>query len=282
MKQTLCILFLSIVSLHGQSSLSVVHETVPRALFLEAGGKQVNTILRGENLAELQKISIKNQGRFVNTIFTQLAPPSTTSRGVTFIASAEAALNSHYTIEAITKNGAILSIPMTLTVVPVGDGRATPPDTATLQEVTRAQSGNRIVVSEKLAPVITGTQPSPLILAPKSGVQTVYIQGRNLEGITEVRVRKFDKKPLYRGAQGLLPSRFKGGGIEVDMTVGLGTTIGSKFVLDFMVKKYLAASLSLTIGTPLEVTLLTTPSPTPLPLSNEIVIPLKPKVESSP
>lgn len=277
------LIFLLTTSLNllSQTSLPVVSETVPRILFLEAGGKQVNTIFRGDQLAELEKVFVKNLGATAKTIFTQLAPPSSNSRGVVFIASPVCQIGSNYTVHAVSKNGTVIDIPMSLTVVPLGDPRATLADTATLEQVTQKQNNQRIVVAEKLAPIVTMTKPNPLILAPKNQSQTVLLIGRNLESITEVRVRKFDAKPLYRGSQGILPSRIVSEGLEVDILVGPKTVLGSKFVLDLMVKKYLAASVSLTVGNLPELSMIQEVIPTLPPVPNEVVIPLRPKPNSA-
>ncbi|MDZ4789247.1 MAG: hypothetical protein SH807_09930 [Blastochloris sp.] len=286
---------LLINSLLAQDLLPTVKDTVPQILFLEAGGKQVNTILRGENLQGLQKIQVTKQGRPVRAIFTQLGPPEQNRRGITFIASEQSTLGTFYTLQGLTKEGSIVTIPMSLTIVPLGDSRATLSDTATLAEVTRVQNSSRVVVSETLAPVVTSTQPNPLILAPNKDKQTIILQGRNLEGITEVRVRKANKKPLYRGNQGLLPSRITERGLEVDVIVGTGTAMGSTFTLDLMVKKFLADSISLSVGIPVVATVqevFTAPLPSaanPVEVTveevqtpKEIVIPLKRKTNNTP
>jgi hypothetical protein len=135
-----------------------------------------------------------------------------------------------------------------LTVVKLGDPKATLPDTATLAEATEVQAGRRIVVAQPLVPVITATVPSPLIFPPGAEVRKVLIEGRNLQDITEVRVRKAEVPPRYKGNQGLLPFRRNELGIEVEIVTGSGTVPGSRYILDLMVKRYLAASAYLSVG----------------------------------
>jgi hypothetical protein len=250
MMRALILLAGFIGSLQAQTQGPLVNEVVPKALYLEAGGKQITCILRGTNLHLLKQVQMKKQGQPVGAIYTQLGPASDNRRTLSFMASPQCVPGNEYQVVGITVEGAVMALPVPLTVVRAGDPKATLPDTATLEERTQIQEGNRIVVSQALAPVVTGTIPAPLVIAPQAETQKILIQGRNLKSITEVRIRKSETSARYKGAQGILPFRTVDGAIEVEILTGTTVAPGSRFTVDLMVKKYLAASVLMTVDYP--------------------------------
>jgi hypothetical protein len=229
-----------------------IQEVLPGTLRIEAGGRQIHGILRGENLQLLKEARVMQEGRMVNTFFLRLGLSSENRREFTLLASPQCQLGGGYQVEGVLFDGSSILWPMNLTVVPLGDTQATPTDTASLEESAQIQSGQRIVVSANAAPTITGTIPSPLAVIQGGQSHKLIIQGKNLQGITEVRIRKSDREPKYRGNQGLVPFRHVPQGLEIEVTAGAGTPVGSKFVVDLMVKKYLAASALLAVKSSVE------------------------------
>ncbi|NJK92871.1 MAG: hypothetical protein HC904_14250 [Blastochloris sp.] len=213
---SLCLLPL----IHALAASPQISEVVPSAVFLENSGRQVNIILRGSGLNEIKELQIRRGGVPVPSLFARVGVPSDTRRGATLIASEKAPLGGEYQIMLLLRDGTEVPLSLPLSVVPVGDPKATAADTASLLEAAKVASGQRMVISERVAPVITGTQPSPLSLPPASEPRTILIQGRNLKDITEVRVRKADKPARYQGKQGLVPHRITEQGVEVDLQVG--------------------------------------------------------------
>jgi hypothetical protein len=253
-----------------------VEEVVPQVICLEAGGKQITSILRGSDLKLLVKAQVWADGKPIKAVFTQLGPPSDSRRTLSFLASPQCPLGSGYQVMATGQDGGYVRLPVLLTIVPIGDDRATLPDTANLAEVTQIQSGQRIVVSEAVAPLVTATIPNPLLIPPTGETKKILIQGRNLQGITEIRVRKFESPARYKGDQGLVPFRQLGEDIEVQLVASATTVMGTRYRMDLMVKKYLAASLVVMVGFPSATPIAPTPQ-TSQP--NEVVIPLIPKAE---
>jgi len=98
--------------------------------------------------------------------------------------------------------------------------------------------------------VVTATIPAPLVIPPDGKLQKVLIQGKNLKEITEVRVRKSGSPARYKGAQGLLPFRKILDGLEVEVVAATTTVVGTEFILDLLVKRYLAASVLMKVGYP--------------------------------
>lgn len=235
-------------SLQGQTLSKQVTEVVPKSIFLEAGGRQVTAILRGSGVPSFRQIQVKRQGQAVRAIYTQLGMASDNRRTVSFIASPGCPLSGDYQVLAMTTDGSSLVLPVSLTVVKAGDPKATLPDTASLAEAADVKAGRRIVVSEPLAPVVTATVPAPLVVPPDGQLQKILIQGKNLQEITEVRVRKAGSPARYKGSQGLLPFRQRPEGIEVEVVASPETVLGTEYILDLMVKRYLAASVLMKVG----------------------------------
>jgi hypothetical protein len=236
-------------SLAAQNFQPEVKELVPPAIYLEAGGRQVTSIVRGTNLNLLTKVQVKKRGQLVWDIYTQMGPASDNRRTLSFLASPQCEVESHYEVIAVTAEGNVL-IPLTLSVVAFGDAKATLSDSASLNEKTQNQSGSRIVISQPMAPLITATVPSPLLIEPNGQGKKILIQGENLISITEVRVRREDGPKRYKGDQGLLPFLQTPKGIAVEVMVGSTVPVGSKYILDLLVRKYLTASVLITVGYP--------------------------------
>ena len=244
-------LFFGVASaLQGQVVEAQITEVVPKVLYLEAGGRQVTVILRGKSLQSLRQVQVLRQGQQVRAIYSRLGTASENRRTVSFIANTTCPLVADYQVIVTLSDGTPVVLPLSLAVVKVGDPKATLPDTATLAEAADVKAGRRIVVAEPLAPVVTATIPAPLVIPPDGKLQKVLIQGKNLKEITEVRVRKSGSPPRYKGAQGLLPFRKILDGVEVEVVAATTTAVGTEFILDLLVKRYLAASVLMKVGYP--------------------------------
>jgi len=245
--------------LQGQTRIG---EVIPQEVFLEAGGRQILLVLRGEGLKNIRTVEAVYKQTADTFLFVQPGPAGDNRMPLTVLARPEAPLGRGHVLVAKTSSGVDLPLSVKIELVPVGDARATKPDTATALEAVEAAKGRRVVVLEERAPKITATVPSPLYVLPDGRTQTLLIKGVNLQQVTDVRVRKASEPAHYTQEQGKLPMRQTPAGIEVDITATPDTPLESKYFLDLMIRDYLAETVAFVV----------TKQPPPPPASTRIPV----------
>lgn len=225
----------------------------PNKIFLEAGGRQVNIMMEGSNLHLLKSIAVTQEGYSVKKIYARMGVKKSTLRGVALVAAPDVTIGEGYSIAVKTKNGPLLDVPVEIIVVEAGDERADRHHGESFEEtVLQGEGESNAIIPHGLAPEVTSVEPSPLRLLPNGETQTFEIRGVNLERIDDVRVRKADADPKYRGRKGKVPFRYRevDGVIEVPMRATARTQMGAQFKMDFLIKGFLAMSVPFSIGDP--------------------------------
>lgn len=239
---------------------TVIQSVSPATIHVAAGGGQSWVILRGQGLAAVTELRSALNGRPGTHLIGRPAPEQGGQREFVLMARPDAPLGP-VRVVALTPAGAV-PVPARFEIVAAGDPRAgksvRPAD---ISEAARNPAQRTILVDRTQVPAVMATVPSPLIVAPDGKSIPLRLLGRNLERVTEVRIRREAEPARYRGNQGMLPFRRVEGGLEVDVVASRSTAMGSRYAIDLMVEKFLATSVVLEVGVP--------PPPAPPPPSVE-------------
>ncbi|MDD5262492.1 MAG: hypothetical protein PHD76_11670 [Methylacidiphilales bacterium] len=244
-----------------------IREVVPGKVYLETSGLEIPLMLHGTGFKTLTKAEAFYEGNPDPYLSVQLGVPGENRVSVTLIARPDTPLGPGHSLRLKTEDEAWVEVPLVLEIVAPGDKRATKPNTASALEAVEVAKGKRVVISESKAPVITNTVPKPLYVEPNGQSQTLVLKGRNLQSITDVRVRKASQPPKYRNQEGILPARLRQDTIEVDVLATPDTPVGEKYALDLMIKEYLAGTVTFVVGKPAP------PQAAPVPAPRVIEIP---------
>ncbi len=227
-----------------------IREVVPGKVYLETNGFEIPLMLHGSGFKALTKAEAFFQGDPDPYLSVQLGVPGENRVSVTLIARPDTPLGPGHSLRVKTEDDTWVEVPLTLEIVAPGDKRATKPNTASALEAVEVAKGKRVVISEGKAPVVTDTVPKPLYIEPNGQTQTLLLKGRNLQSITDVRVRKALQPPKYRNQEGILPARLRQDTIEVDVLATPDTPVGEKYALDLMIKEYLAGTVMFVVSKP--------------------------------
>lgn len=228
-------------------------ECVPSNVFLEAGGRQLDVLVKGDGLEQMKDVVLSRPGGKAGEIYARLGPWETGRRGLLLIARGDAAQGVPFQASAVMTSGERQALPLQVVLVPPGDKRATADlqnNEASLQEQVeqaKKKKATTLVVAQDKLPVVTLTVPDPLHVPPDGKPHTLLLKGANLDAITDVRIRPREKPASYRGKAGQLPFRHKEGMLEVDVAATPQTRLGAVYMLDLLVQKFRAASVELPV-----------------------------------
>lgn len=221
----------------------------PEQVFVEAGGSQSWIILRGSKLEEIRELRSFIRGKVTDHVIGKPAPLRGGTREFVLMARPDATLGP-VVLVAVLASGTV-SVPVKAEIVAVGDPRARfSGKVQDLSEAARREASATIVAEADQVPQVESTIPYPLLVEPNGKVSILRLRGKNLEKVTDVRLRKEGAEARYRGKQGQLPFRQVPGGLEVEVVASRSTVLGSRFVIDLMVERYRAGSLALEVRVP--------------------------------
>ncbi|MDX6766858.1 MAG: hypothetical protein SFU85_08700 [Candidatus Methylacidiphilales bacterium] len=233
-------------SLQGQPVITALS---PKALVVEAGSVNGRAILRGSSLQTMREVRAVVGGKTSDYILARPLELPDGSRELRLLVRPDAP-PAVYRLVALGE-GWSLPVPGTVEVVPVGDRRAQMSGgEQDLREAARRSTSGTLVVDRATVPLVTGTYPSPLVLAPESRTRTVRLAGKNLDRVTDVRIRRETEEPRYRQNQGKLPFVCRDGFLDLSLVTGARTPVGTRYALDLMVEKFRAHTLVLEVGVP--------------------------------
>lgn len=228
----------------------VIQSASPNPVPVEAGGGQSWLIVRGTGLEAVREIRSLINGRVTDHVMGRPAPVQDGMREFVMLARPDAP-RGEIQLVGVEGGGARWDLPVRAVVVEPGDPRAAAAGKAAdLSQAARQGRGAPIIVDREQVPTVLATRPQPLMVEPNGRTATLVLQGRNLERVNDVRIRREGEAPRYRGKQGRLPFRSGNGALEVDVVAAPGTAMGTRYVLDLLVEQYLAASVPLVVGVP--------------------------------
>lgn len=239
-----------------------IKKVTPDTLYIERGKmEETCIIIEGTNLQQVRKALVYRDGKPYLPVFARFIPTASTSKKIAFLVAPNAELDGRYQIFLLTQNKKMVALPLRLHIVTPGDQRAQ----THLKESAKIPSINPTTPSApakpkslqldlSAAPSIERTKPSPLILPADGSEFPVLIEGKNLDKITQLRIRPANQSPRYRGDEGLIPFQKEDGGTSLSFYLKAPnerpssiSTISS-YTLDLIMDRYLAASLSVQIG----------------------------------
>jgi hypothetical protein len=254
---TWLVLSLSVAGLSVRGATPpVIQSASPSPLFVEAGGSQSWLILKGQGLEGVQGLRSRRDGVISTHLLGKPAPGQDGSREFVLLMRPDAPLGPMDVVAV--GEGFAVPVPVQLEVVPLGDARAQASGKlGDLSKTAQTSTTSTIVVDRSQVPEVLSTVPRPLMVAPDGQPHQVLLSGKNLQRVTDVRIRKEGDETRYRGRQGQIPFRQVVGGLELDVMAATRTPLGSRYIIDLMVDRFLATSVLLTVGTP--------PPPVPVP-----------------
>lgn len=223
-------------------------EVIPAVVDVEAGGSASQVLVRGPGAEKLTSLNVIANGRPVSYLLARYAGKGAGQITVVLQARKDSPRNLKYTL---TANGR--ELPLKIRIVSPGEAKQTGIPVASardVREVVREAQTSQVVISADQAPQVTRTLPEPLMIAPDGEGKTLQLWGKRLDTIDDVRVRRADQPPRYRGKQGQLPFRHQNGMLEVEVMATRNTPVGERYVLDLMVGKFKAVSVGFEIGHP--------------------------------
>ncbi len=239
------------VALLLMGSSLAAYEVVPEVVDVEAGGGASQVLVRGVGAETISSFEVLADGKRTSYLLARGGGKAAGQMTLVIQAREDAPRKIDY---QVTANGTRL--PLKIRVVDLGKAKQTgrpPASNQDIREVVREANTSQIVVSADQAPQVLRTFPAPLMVAPDGVAKKVQLQGKHLEAIDDVRVRKADQPPKYRGKQGKLPFTYANGVLEVELMASRRTALGEKYVLDLMVGKFKAQSVGFEIGQPINI-----------------------------
>lgn len=218
-------------------------------MILEAGSLDGRAILRGGGLDKLQELRSQRDGKTTDFVVGRPVALPDGSRELRILVRPDAPLGV-YPLVAVGP-GWVLPVPGRVEVVAVGDPRAQQSTQGQdLSELARRSRSQTIVADREQVPIVMGSNPDPLVIAPDGQARTIRLAGKNFDRVTDVRIRKEKDDPRYRQNQGKLPFARVDGYLDVRVVSSPQTPMGSKYYLDLMVGNFRATSVLLEVGTP--------------------------------
>lgn len=227
-----------------------IQRVTPNPIFIEAGGGQAWLIIQGTELTALREVRSRINGKVTDHVIGRPAPEQGGMREFVLLARPDAPRGRVELVAVVV--GGIIPLPVQAEVVEPGDTRAVgSKKAADISQAARAGRGQPIIVDRNQVPVVEKTRPSPLRVASDGKPVTLVLAGKNLDRVTDVRIRREEETARYRGKQGRLPFRFRDGVLEVDVVASHKTPLGTRYALDLLVEDYRSASVILEVGVPL-------------------------------
>ncbi len=235
----------------GVTARAQTLEVIPKRVDVEAGGGSSQVLVRGVGADTIEQFNILSNGKPTSYLLARGAGKATGQITVVIHAREDTPRKQQYVLAAGRQ-----VLPLQIRIVNPGEAKYTGRPNAPAQDIretVREANTSQIVVSADQAPQVLRTVPAPLLVAPDGETKTVQLIGKRLETIDDVRVRKADKPPKYRGKQGKLPFSYREGVLEVELMASRNTELGEKYVLDLMIGKFKAVSVGFEIGEPTNV-----------------------------
>jgi len=232
----------------GATFRAQAFEVIPAVVDVEAGGMSSQVLVRGAGADAIAEFKILANGKRTSYLLARSAGKTSGQITVIIHAREDTPRNQAYLLAAGDQ-----TLPLKIRVVNPGEARNTgrpPAGEQDIREVVRTANTAQIVVSADQAPKVLRTIPSPLMIAPDGQLKMVKLLGKRLEAVDDVRVRKADKPPKYRGKQGKLPFSYQTGMLKVELMASRNTAMGERYMLDLMVGKFKAVSVGFEIGHP--------------------------------
>ncbi|MEM6884302.1 MAG: hypothetical protein AAF571_04665 [Verrucomicrobiota bacterium] len=242
----ICLMVLGMICSLSPGALS--YEVIPAVIDVEAGGGSSQILLRGAGAENIEEVQVLANGKQTSYLLARTGGKAAGQVTVVIYGREDAPRNVKYTLAVDSR-----VLPLKIRVVNPGEAKNTGRVAASnqdIREVVLEANTGQIVVSANQAPQVLRTIPSPLMVAPDGLTKRVLLLGKRLEAIDDVRVRKADQPPKYRGKQGQLPFTYREGMLEVELMASRKTKLGEQYVLDLMVGKFKAFSVGFEIGEP--------------------------------
>lgn len=221
----------------------------PAVLVIEVGSVDGRAILRGSGLGNLEEVRGLREGKTNNYVVGRPIALPDGSHELRVLVRPDAPVGS-YSLVAVTPEGS-RPVPGRVEVVAVGDPRAQATSKGQdLNQAARKSKTNTIVADRDQVPQVTGTNPDPLMIPPDSQARTIRLAGRNLERVTDVRIRKEGDEARYRQNQSKLPFNRVEGFLDIRVVSDTKTPLGTKYWIDLMVENFRATSVLLEVGQP--------------------------------
>lgn len=228
---------------------SVTAGLSPAVLVVELGSVDGRAILRGSGMENLEEVRGLREGKTNNYVVGRPIALPDGSHELRVLVRPDAPLGS-YSLVAITSEGS-RPVPGRVEVVAVGDPRAQATAKGQdLNQAARKSKTNTLVADRDQVPQVTGTHPDPLMIPPDSQARTIRLAGRNLERVTDVRIRKDGDEARYRQNQSKLPFNRVEGFLDIRVVSDTKTPLGTKYWIDLMVENFRATSVMLEVGQP--------------------------------
>lgn len=246
---TILSLFLFAASLYAQdAALPIIREVIPETLYLQSGGlEQVGILIKGSNLDSIHSARVYKDGKEYRPILCTVTDSGPQIKKVQFLAASVTPLGNHYKVALVTEDNHTIPLSLKIEVVPAGDKRLLQPPPELVKAKKEKGRPKTLTISAEELPQISETLPSPLVIVVNGMNQKVILKGKNLEKVTEVRVRRSEKASSYGGKAGLIPFHMTPEGMELEVKATPDTLPGTKYSLDFIINKYVAAVVSFTV-----------------------------------
>lgn len=221
----------------------------PAVLVVELGSVDGRAILRGSGMENLEEVRGLREGKTNNYVVGRPIALPDGSHELRVLVRPDAPLGS-YSLVAVTPEGS-RPVPGRVEVVAVGDPRAQATSKGQdLNQAARKSKTNTLVADRDQVPQVTGTHPDPLMIPPDSQARTIRLAGKNLERVTDVRIRKDGDEARYRQNQSKLPFNRVEGFLDIRVVSDTKTPLGTKYWIDLMVENFRATSVMLEVGQP--------------------------------
>jgi hypothetical protein len=221
----------------------------PKELVVEAGSIEGRAILRGSGLKKMQDVRSHRDGETNDFIVGRPVALTDGSWELRMLVRPDAPLGIYPLL--VVGEGWTMPVPGTIEVVEPGNARAQKATQGQdLNEMARRSRNQTIVADRDQVPLIMGSHPDPLVVAPDGQTHIIRLAGKNFERVTDVRIRREKDEPRYRQNQGKLPFSRQQGFLDIRLVSGPQTPLGTKYWLDLMVENFRAASVLLEVGTP--------------------------------
>lgn len=217
----------------------------PSELFLGAGGDSRVVIIRGMGLEKLRGARVFRDNKPVSSVLARFTDSGEGQRNLVLLASEAVPQGGGYRVAAGLDNGETRWIPVQVTVVAAGDPRARALTVEDLAKPNPGMTTQKVVtIDAETLPQVTSTVPSALRLVAGGGNHVFLLQGRNLDKVTEMRLRLSSKPPVYSGKTGVLPFEKTPHGLRLQIRSSRPQDAGQSYTLDLLVGKYIATSLT--------------------------------------
>lgn len=221
----------------------------PAVLVVEVGSVNGRAILRGGGMESLEEVRGQREGRTGNYVLGRPLALPDGSHELRILVRPDAPLGS-YSLVAVTAQGS-RPVPGRVEVVATGDPRAQATSQGLdLSQAARRSKTNTIVADRDQVPLVTGTNPDPLMIPPDGQARTIRLAGKNFERVTDVRIRKYGDEARYRQNQAKLPFNRVEEFLDIRVVSDTKTPLGTRYWLDLMVENFRATSVMLEVGNP--------------------------------